>query len=346
MSMKRVLFYAPGDIRVEEAKIPTPGKGEIVIKNKVTLTCGTDVKTYKRGYRYEPPFGFGHECSGVVYAIGEGVTKFKVGDRVVAHNSAPCGKCYYCKKGQPSMCEDLIQNQFKNGGYAEYQLIPEPIVEQNTFIIPDDMEYKQAALLEPLACALYGTEMANFDMGDTVCVNGCGPIGLMFVRMCVLRGARVIACDLSDERLATAKKQGAEILININEVEDQAQAVIDASPDKRGVDAAIEATGLPKVWEIAANMVRPGGEVLFFGGPKKGSTVTFDTTKFHYEQLTMKGVFHTTPQVVNGAFELLKMGAIKAEDFVQNEYPIEEVEQAILEHASGKVIKNCIVYKD
>lgn len=242
------------------------------------------------------------------------------------------------------MCESLIQNQFKNGGYAEYQLIPAPIVEQNTFHIPDNMEYKQAALLEPLACALYGTEMTHFDMGDTVCVNGCGPIGLMFVRMCVLRGARVIACDMNPERLKTAKKLGAEIVININDVEDQAQAVIDQTPEKRGVDAAIEATGLAKVWEITANMARPGGEVLFFGGPKKGSTVTFDTNKFHYQQLTMKGVFHTTPQVVNGAFELLKMGAIKAEDFVQNEYPIEQTEQAIIEHASGKVIKNCIVY--
>ena len=136
------------------------------------------------------------------------------------------------------------------------------------------------------------------------------------------------------------------MLIYIIEFEVQAQAVFYSSLYIRGVEDAIEATVLPIVLLIAANMVRPGGEVLFFGGPKKGSTVTFDTTKFHYEQLTMKGVFHTTPQVVNGAFELLKMGAIKAEDFVQNEYPIEEVEQAILEHASGKVIKNCIVYKD
>ena len=122
--MKKIQFYAPGDIRVEEAEIPAPKAGEIVIKNEVTLTCGTDVKTYKRGYRYEPPFGMGHEASGVVYAVGEGVTGFKVGDRVVAHNSASCGTCYYCKKGQESMCVDLIQNQFTNGAYAEYQLIP------------------------------------------------------------------------------------------------------------------------------------------------------------------------------------------------------------------------------
>lgn len=244
------------------------------------------------------------------------------------------------------MCVDLIQNQFKNGAYAEYQLVPEKIVELNTFLIPEGMSYKQAALLEPLACALYGTEMTNFDIGDTVCVNGCGPIGLMFIRMCYLRGARVIACDLSNERLQLAKKLGAVETINIKDVKDQAQAVRDLTEDKRGVDAAIEAAGLPEVWSIALDMARPGGEVLFFGGTKKGLTVPVDTTKVHYEQLTLKGVFHTTPRHVNAAFEMLKMNAISADDFVQNEYPIEDTEKAILEHASGKVIKNCIVFPE
>ena len=346
--MKRIMFYAPGDIRCEEAPIPTPGPGEIVMKNKVTLTCGTDVKTYKRGYRYEPPFTMGHEIAGVVYAVGEDVTKFKVGDKVVPHNSASCGKCYYCKKGQESMCVDLIQNQFKNGGYAEYTLIPERIVNLNVFKMPEGMSFKQAALLEPLACALYGTEMTNFDLGDYVCVNGCGPIGLMFVRMCVLRGAHVIACDMTEERLAVAKKLGAQEVINIKELngKDQAEAVKELTPDGRGVDAAIEAAGLPEVWNIALHMARPGGEVLFFGGTKKGLDVPVDTTLVHYSQLTMKGVFHTTPAHVNAAFEMLKMNAITAEDFVQNEYDIEHTEDAIVEHSMGKVIKNCIVYPD
>lgn len=344
--MKRVLFYKPEDIRVETAEIPVPGPGEVVVKNMVTLTCGTDVKTYKRGYRYEPPFSMGHEAAGVVHAVGSGVTDFKPGEHVVAHNSAPCNHCYFCKKGQHSMCVDLLQNQFTNGAYAQYQKIPASIVQQNMFHIPDGMSYKQAALLEPLACAVYGTAETPFELGDTVCVNGCGPIGLMFIRMCYLRGARVIACDLSDVRLQLARKLGAAETINIKNVSDQAKAVRDLTEDGRGVDAAIEAAGLPEVWNIAIDMARPGGFVLCFGGTKKGLTVPLDTTKLHYEQITVKGVFHTTPRHVKAAFEMLKMNAILAEDFVQNEYPIEEIEKAILEHASGAVIKNCIVYTD
>lgn len=338
---------APGDIRVEEAPIPTPGPGEVVIKNKVTLPCGTDVKTYKRGYRYEPPFGFGHEASGIVHAVGDRVEKFKVGDRVVAHNSAPCGHCYYCKHGQESMCESLIQNQFDHGAYAEYQLIPAPVVEMNMFSLPETMSYKQAALLEPMACSVYGTANCPIEMGDYVVVNGCGPIGLGFVRMRVLRGAHVIAVDVSDARLEAAKKLGAIDTYNpTKDDQDQAMAVKGLTPDCRGVDVAVDATGLPSIWESAMHMARPGGFVLLFGGLAKGSEVKLDAGLMHYSQITVRDVFHTTPMCVNATFELIKMGQFPEEIFVQNEYPIEETEKAILEHASGAVIKNAIVYND
>ena len=342
--MKRVMFYEPKDIRVEKAEIPIPSDGEVVIKNNVTLTCGTDVKTYMRGYRYEPPFTMGHEAAGVVHAVGKNVSGFKVGDRVVAHNSAPCNHCYFCKNGLHSLCENLIQNQFANGAYAEYQLIPKEIVTQNMFHIPETMSDKQAALLEPFACAVYGTDNVPIQLGDTVCVNGCGPIGLMFIRLCYLRGARVIACDMSDVRLELAKKLGATNVINVSNIDNQAEAVRALTENRRGVDSVIEAAGLPEVWEISINMVRQGGFVLCFGGTKQGLTVAIDTTLLHYSQITLKGVFHTTPKHVHEAFELLKMGAIDADDFVQNEYLIEDTEKAIVEHASGAVIKNCIIY--
>jgi len=339
--MKQVVYHGIEDVRVQEVDFPTAGPGEIVVQNKVTLTCGTDVKMFMRGYRYDPPHLIGHEASGVVFAIGEGVTKFAVGDRVVAHNTAPCHKCYYCKKHQESMCEDLPSNL---GAYAEYQLIPANIVAENTFILPDDMDYEQAALMEPLSCAVYGTSEVPIELGDTIVVNGCGPIGLMFVKLSTLRGARVIATDVNEKRLELARKLGAVETVLLGEGVDQVQAVRDLTEDKRGVDIAIEATGLAIVWNMAFDMVRPGGTVLFFGGTKSGSTITLDCTKFHYEQITAKGIFHTTPIHVKAAFELLKLNVIRHEDFVQNSYDIDHVEDAIREHSRGEVIKNSIRY--
>ena len=154
--MKIAYFYGPEDVRIEETAIPEPGYGEVVIKNKVALTCGTDLKTYLRGHPlWIPPAVFGHEASGVVYKVGEGVEKFKVGDRVVAHNSAPCHECIYCKTHQYSMCEN---NLFNSGAFAEYQKIPERIVRQNMFKLPDTLDFKSAALTEPFSCAVYGVD--------------------------------------------------------------------------------------------------------------------------------------------------------------------------------------------
>jgi len=339
------MLYEPGDLRIIQCDKPKVLKGEVLVKNEVSLTCGSDVKSYLRGYaKHTPPYNIGHECSGVVAEVGEGVTKFKVGDRVVAHNSAPCNECYYCKKGIHSMCENFLANQLKNGGFSEYQLIPESIVKQNMFKIPEDMSYKQAALLEPFACAVYGVSQIPVEQGDYVVVNGCGPSGLMFIRLLYLKGARVIACDKSEVRLNTAKKLGAYDIVNIEKVEDQVKAVKDLTPEKRGVDAAVEAAGTVKVWEMSINMVRPGGFALLYGGTKAGEELVVDTKLLHYSQITIKGLYHTSPLYVNQAFELLKMNVIDEKDFVQNEYKLEDVKDALMNHHEGNVIKNFIAY--
>ena len=341
--MKIAYFYGPEDVRIEETAIPEPSYGEVVIKNKVALTCGTDLKTYLRGHPlWIPPAVFGHEASGVVYKVGEGVEKFKVGDRVVAHNSAPCHECIYCKTHQYSMCEN---NLFNSGAFAEYQKIPERIVRQNMFKLPDTLDFKSAALTEPFSCAVYGVDESNIKQGDYVVINGVGPIGLMFVKLVYLKGAHIIVTDASDKRLELAKKLGAKDIININEVSDVVKAVKDCTPQSRGVDVAIEATGLPRVWENTILMARKGGLVNLFGGTKKGETFTIDCQLFHYSQLTIKGVFHTTPYHVERAFRLICEGVISADDFVNNEYDIDHLVDALESHRTGNVIKNAIIFE-
>lgn len=336
------MLYGIEDIRIVDVPVPVPGPGEIVVENKVSTTCGTDVKNYRRGYPLvKPPHPYGHEFSGVVSTVGEGVEGFSPGDRVAVHNSAPCGRCYWCKHDQPSMCEHLVLNR---GSYAEYVRVPRQIVEQNAFRIPDALSHKAASLMEPLSCAVYGIENCPISLGDTVVVNGCGPIGLMFVRLACLRGARVIATDMKRNRLDLAERLGAWRAVDLTGVEDTVAAVRELTDDQRGADVVIEATGLIGVWETSVRMARKGGFVLEFGGTKSGSVLTVDATLLHYSQITIKGVFHTTPRSVRAALSLLERGAIVPEDFIQNEYPLERLEDAILEHASGEVIKNCIVY--
>jgi len=186
--MKAFLFYAPGDIRFEEIARPAAGAGEVVVEIKAALTCGTDLKTYKRGHPLlikEIPSVFGHELAGVIAEIGPGVQGFAVGQRVVAANSAPCGRCFYCRRERTSLCEHL---EFLNGAYAEFITIPARIVEKNLLPIPDGVTFRQAALTEPLACAVHGIERSKVKLGDTVCIIGQGPIGLMFTQ---LAGSRV-----------------------------------------------------------------------------------------------------------------------------------------------------------
>ena len=337
------MLYGVEDIRIAACPIPAPGPGEVLVRNQISTTCGTDVKIFQRGYPLvKPPHPYGHEFSGVIAAVGPGVSGFQEGDRVAVHNTAPCGVCHACKCGQASMCEHLV---FNRGAYAEYVLVPQPIVRQNMFVLPDTVSHKTAALMEPFSCAVYGIESCPIALGDTVVVNGAGPIGLMFARLAVLRGARVIVTDVAAGRLAVAERLGVWKTLDLTGVEDAAAAVRVLTEGGRGADVVIEAAGLIAVWEASIKMARKGGFILLFGGTKPGSVLQVDATLLHYAQLTIKGVFHTTPRHVAAALELLALGVISAEDFIQHEYPLERLEDAIREHASGAVIKNCIVYQ-
>jgi L-iditol 2-dehydrogenase len=202
------------------------------------------------------------------------------------------------------------------------------------------------ALMEPFACAVYGIENCPVRLGDTVVVNGAGPIGLMFARLAVLQGAKVIVTDMMKNRLVLADKLGVWKTCDLTGADNSVETVRSLTDEARGADIVIEATGLIDVWKTSIRMARKGGFVLLFGGTRSGSVLEVDATLMHYSQITVKGVFHTTPRHVLTALELLKMGVISGRDFIQNEYRLPDLEKAIREHASAGVIKNCIVYDD
>ena len=313
--MQAAVLYGREDLRVETVAVPVAGPGELVLRVGAALTCGTDLKVYRRGYHAAmlvPPCLFGHEFAGTVVDSGQGAG-FAVGERVVALNSAPCGVCYFCRKGQPNLCSDLL---FNNGAYAEYVRVPARIVEKNTLRVPDGMLLEHAALTEPLACVVNGMEQTGAVAGDTVVVVGAGPIGLMFLAVARSVGCRVIAVVKRADQVDNALRFGADEVVRIGNGVDTVAAVRSLTENGVGADAVVECVATPQSWEEAVAMVRKGGVVNLFGGPPSGTVVQFDTNRLHYGGITLKASFHHTPAACRRAFGLLRDGVVQAESFI------------------------------
>ena len=338
--MKAVLYYGPQNIKYEETSIKPLERGEILVKVDSALTCGTDVKTFRRGHPVlikKVPSGFGHEFAGIVEKVADGVTNVKVGDRVVAANSAPCGECFYCKRGEYNLCENL---DLLNGAYAEYIVVPERIVRKNTLIVPDNLSLEKAAFCEPLANVVHGVERTKIKQGQSVGIIGIGPIGLMFARLAKLKGARVIAAGRNPMKLDLADKfSHADEIVDLTRYPNPEKIFKSFSEEGRGLDIVVECVGLPEIWERAFSCVRPGGTVHFFGGCKSGSTVTFDTTKMHYGDIKLMSVFHHTPKYFREALNLIASGKLEVEKLITDTLSLDKVEYAMQQHIEGKAIK-------
>lgn len=333
--MTAAVLYGKEHLQIESVDVPEIGKGDVLVRVRAALTCGTDVKVFRRGYHARmivPPALFGHELAGDIVRMGSEVRGFKIGQRVVAANSAPCGKCYFCDRGQDNLCGDLL---FNNGAYAEYIRIPQRIVEKNMLEVPAHVSYQDAALVEPLACVLRGLEETGLKSGDTIAVIGLGPIGMMFVRIAkVVYGARVIAIGRRQPQLDRAKKMGADEVVVNSDGSDIVGPVREMTGG-RGADVVIEAVGLPEVWQLAINLLRRGGVVNFFGGCPTGTEIRLDTNLLHYSELTLKASFHHTPALIRRALEIVSRGYVTAKDLVNRVEPLAnllEVMQHLMSH--------------
>ncbi len=331
MEMLAAMYYAPMDIRLEERPVPFPGPGEVLLEVAAATTCGTDVKSYRRGHPLlfqHPPSGFGHEVSGVVASTGAGVTRCAEGDAVVVANSAPCLRCYYCQRQRYSLCEQLL---FLNGAYAEYLLVPEPIVRQNLYKLASSTSFIAAALTEPLACALHGVDACSIMPGDTVIILGSGPLGLLLAALASLQGARVIMTGHGVERLALARTYGAQGVLDVSgfSLEDQRDRLLAETDSRRGADIVIEAIGTPETWTLATQVVRPGGLVNFFGGCPAGTSVNLATHPLHYGELTLTGVFHHTPAYFAQALDLIQGKHIDVEALITARLPLAKALEAL-----------------
>ena len=316
--MTAAVLYGKRDVRIEQIPIPRVEKGEVLVRIKAALTCGTDLKVYRQGFHARmivPPSVFGHELSGIVEEVGEGVESFSPGMRVVSANSGPCNECFFCQKHLANLCENL---QFINGAYAEFIKIPESIVRQNLLILPDSVSFRDAALVEPLACVIRASELTGIEEGDTVVVIGIGPIGLMFVQILKSLGARVIALGNRKTQLSMAKVMGADYVVDSTH-SNVVEQVRKLTNGRRGADVVIEAVGSKETWQQAMGMVRRGGTLNLFGGCPSGTHIPLDSTLIHYSEITIKANFHHTPRHIREALDAIHRGKVKAGSLITGE---------------------------
>src|SRR5262245_50741772 len=333
-----MVFHGPGDLRYEEIPLPSPEAGGLVMKVEAALTCGTDVKTLRRGHPVmipRVPTVFGHEFAGTVSALGAGVSRFREGDRIVAANSAPCGQCPSCARGRPNLCEDLL---FVNGAYGEYIALPPRLVAANTVPLPAGVSTARAAFAEPLACALLAIERADVQAGQTVLVLGQGPLGCLLAMVASARRARVIMVGRPGWRTERVRALGAWECLAASPSTDVA-AEIRARTADRGAEVTIDATGRPEVWEQAVDAVGRGGTVVFFGGCAPGTAVRLDTRRAHYEELALLGAFHHTPGTIRRAVETLESGVLAPDSLITHRMRLDEVGRALELMARGEALK-------
>jgi L-iditol 2-dehydrogenase len=346
--VKAATLYGKEDVRIEEIT-PRPLKsGEVRIQIEAALTCGTDLKVFKRGYHAQmivPPAVFGHELAGIIsevcaHAHPDASFQWKQGDRVVAANSAPCGECFYCQNSRENLCDNLL---FLNGAYAESIAVPARVVQKNLLHLKTETAFRDAALTEPLACVVQGIKDLDPQPGQQMLVIGTGPIGLMFIRLASHLGCVVTAAGRGVKRLEAAQRLGAKEVVVVNQSSD----LVDTLPRGQRFDLVVEAVGKPETWEAAVKLVRKGGKVNFFGGCPSGTSISLDTALVHYSNLTLLASFHHTPAAIRRALDFLESGVISAGDFVDGECPLTQLPTLFRDMAKGNhAVKTLIRVKD
>ena len=334
-TMRAVVYRGINDMRLEIVPVPQIGPGELLIKIATCGVCGTDPKKIHMGSHSAPRI-FGHEMAGVVAAVGAGVTKFSVGDRVMSFHHVPCGECYYCRKNTPAQCPLYKKTgatagfEPSGGGFAEYIRVMDFVVANRGVVhIPDDVPFEQAAFVEPLMTVLKGTKLLNLAADDTVLVIGQGPIGLMHAVLAARTGARVLTSDLFPERHAIAARFGLTNPIHADK-ENVVERVF-AETEGRGADAVILAVGGNALIRTAMDAVRPGGRVMLFAQTQHGEA-TFDPAAVCVDEKTLLGSYSSSFAVLDEVTDLVFDGYRNGFDLTQlisHRFPFEEAVAAI-----------------
>jgi L-iditol 2-dehydrogenase len=330
-TMQAAVYRGANDVRVENVPVPEIGPGELLIRVHTCGVCGTDLKKIATGSHSAPRI-FGHEMSGIVAAMGEGVRQFKPGDRVVVFHHIPCGDCFYCQHKTFAQCETYKKVgctagfEPSGGGFAEYVRVMDWIVRRGTILIPEGVSFEEACFVEPVNTCIKGIERLQPSAGETVLVIGQGPIGILLGSLAKRVGARVITSDLYEQRLTISKDLGLE-----NSIDASCTDVIWAVrilTENRGADAAILAVGGNGLIQVALDAVRPGGRVLLFAQTVRGEAIV-DPAAICVDEKTLLGSYSASVDLQEASVNFVMGREMNLERLISHRFPLSQSLEAL-----------------
>jgi len=340
--MKAALLEELNSINVKDIEMPKCADDEAILKVNACAVCGSDIRIFHFGNeRVKPPTVIGHEIAGQIVEVGKNVTRVKKGDRVAVGADVPCGTCSWCTNGMGTNCRInyAIGYQFP-GGFQEYMILNATTLAYGPVTpIPPTLSFAEAAIAEPLACALNGLELSHFGLGRSICIIGLGPIGCMMLELSRVFGAsRVFAAQRSAHRMDLARRFLPEARFIATERENLVETVMRETGDE-GVDLAITTAGTVQAHEDAILMVRHRGYVNLFGGLKNQPKLAIDSNLIHYKECYVMGSHGSLPRHHEAAVGLIARGAVKASQYISAVYPLEGIRDALEYHESRKGLK-------
>jgi L-iditol 2-dehydrogenase len=318
--MQVAMYYNNNDVRIEEMSVPEINDNELLVKVQASGICGSDVMEW---YRIKKaPLVLGHEIAGDVVQVGKNVEKYKVDDRVFVSHHVPCNTCRYCLDNQHTLCNTLHSTNFYPGGFAEYLRVPEINVDRGVFLLPKEMSYDEGVFIEPLACVVRGMGIVGMKPGASVLVIGSGIAGLLHIKLSRALGAgRVIATDIDEYRLETAKKLGADMVINAKE---NVTEKVKKYNDERLADIVVLCTGALPAVKQAINSVDRGGTLLFFAPTEPGVEIPFPLFDLWNKGVKMVSTYAGGPRDIADAIELIRFKKVTVTDMISHKLPLSE----------------------
>ncbi|MEM3731245.1 MAG: zinc-dependent dehydrogenase [Candidatus Bathyarchaeia archaeon] len=341
--MKVAMYYGRGDIRIEEKAKPKIDQNEVLVEMKACGICGSDLMDWYLERR--APLVLGHEPAGIIVEKGKRVKNFNVGDRVFVHHHVACLTCYFCARGEYTLCEQFHETNIYPGGLAEYFRVPAPNIQFDTLKIPDEISFEEATIIEPVGCCLRALKKCGIQPGDSIAIIGAGPTGIIHTALSKIYGAsKIIVSDLVEYRLRAARKFGADVTLNPEK--ENVVAIVKSETDGRGADIVVVTAPSLEAYKTGLKLCRKGGKLSVFAPLQPSEYLQISPKELFFSEIQIIPSYSTSHLETRTALELIKSHKIKVKELITHRFRLEDAKEAFKIAAEGKESLKVIVLNE